>query len=120
MSLISRRSFSSLAAAAAVSGVFSLRMSRAARRGPRLVVVGGGFGGASASRYARLSFPDIDVTLIEPRTSFITCPYGNLVLAGTKTVNNITHSYDGLKGLGVNVVHDWVDAIDSTAKDAAS
>ncbi len=38
------------------------------------------------------------------------------MLAGAKTLNNITHSYDGLKGLGVNVVHDWVDAIDATAK----
>ncbi len=115
MSLISRRSFSSLAAAAAVSTIAAPHVARGQTR-PRLVVVGGGFGGASASRYARLAFPGIDVTLIEPRTSFITCPYGNLVLAGAKTVNNITHSYDGLKGMGVNVVHDWVDAIDATAK----
>ncbi len=112
---ISRRSFSSLAAAAALSTIAAPHVARGQTR-PRLVVVGGGFGGASASRYARLAFPGIDVTLIEPRTSFITCPYGNLVLAGAKTVNNITHSYDGLKGLGVNVVHDWVDAIDATAK----
>ncbi len=112
---ISRRSFSSLAAAAALSTITAPHVARGQTR-PRLVVVGGGFGGASASRYARLAFPGIDVTLIEPRTSFITCPYGNLVLAGAKTVNNITHSYDGLKGLGVNVVHDWVDAIDATAK----
>ncbi len=112
---ISRRSFSSLAAAAALSTIAAPHVARGQTR-PRLVVVGGGFGGASASRYARLTFPGIDVTLIEPRTSFITCPYGNLVLAGAKTLNNITHSYDGLKGLGVNVVHDWVDAIDATAK----
>ncbi len=112
---ISRRSFSSLAAAAALSTIAAPHVARGQTR-PRLVVVGGGFGGASASRYARLAFPGIDVTLIEPRSSFITCPYGNLVLAGAKTVNNITHSYDGLKGLGVNVVHDWVDAIDATAK----
>ncbi len=112
---LSRRSFSSLATAAALSTIAAPRVARAQTR-PRLVVVGGGFGGASASRYARLSFPGIDVTLVEPRTSFITCPYGNLVLAGAKAINNITHSYDGLKGLGVNVVHDWVDAIDANAK----
>ncbi len=115
MTHLSRRSFSGLFATAAISTIVAPHVASGQTR-PRLVIVGGGFGGASASRYARLAFPGIDVTLIEPRTSFVTCPYGNLVLAGARTIGNITHSYDGLKGLGVNVVHDWVDAIDAVAK----
>ncbi len=81
---ISRRSFSSLAAAAALSTIAAPHVARGQTR-PRLVVVGGGFGGASGLALRRLNLPRIDVTLIEPRTSFITCPYGNLVLAGAKT-----------------------------------
>ena len=83
---------------------------------PRLLIIGGGFGGASAARFARINFPQVDVTLVEPTTSFITCPYGNLVLAGERTIANITYSYDGLKARGVNVVHDWADSIDPAAK----
>jgi sulfide dehydrogenase [flavocytochrome c] flavoprotein subunit len=80
------------------------------------VVVGGGFGGASAARYARLAFPGLDVTLIEPKTSFVTCPYGNLLLAGERSLPQITHSYEGLKARGVRLVHDWADGIDAAAK----
>jgi sulfide dehydrogenase [flavocytochrome c] flavoprotein subunit len=83
---------------------------------PRLLIIGGGFGGASAARFARISAPSVDVTLVEPRARFITCPYGNLLLAGTRTLPDISHSYDGLKARGVRVVEDWADAIDSTAK----
>lgn len=82
----------------------------------RLVVVGGGFGGASAARFARIAFPWLDVTLIEPQTRFVTCPYGNLVLAGKRQVGDISHGYDGLRARGVNVVHDWVTGIDPVAR----
>jgi len=82
----------------------------------RLVVVGGGFGGASAARFARIAYPWLDVTVIEPQHSVVTCPYGNLVLAGTRGIDDITHSYDGLRARGVRVVHDWVDGIDPVAR----
>lgn len=87
-----------------------------AQTSARLVVIGGGFGGASAARYARMAFPRLDVTLIEPQTSFVTCPYGNLLLAGERTLPQITHSYEGLKARGVRLVHDWAEAIDATAR----
>lgn len=82
----------------------------------RLVVVGGGFGGASAAAFARRAFPWLEVTLVEPKPRFVTCPYGNLVLAGTIGLERITHSYDGLRGRGVRVVQDWADAIDPAAR----
>ncbi len=109
-----RRSFTTLALAGAAS-VAAPNVLRAQTAG-RLVIVGGGFGGASAARFARINHPDVTVTLIEPQTSFVTCPYGNLVLGGVRQMADITHSYDGLRALGVDVVHDWADAIDAAGK----
>lgn len=103
-----------LAGATALLAMPSL--ARAQGTAARLVVVGGGFGGASAARFARIAYPWLDVTLIEPMARFVTCPYGNLVLAGVRGMNDITHSYDGLRARGVRVVHDWVDGIDPAAK----
>ena len=114
MTHLNRRQVSGLLAAAALT-VAAPHVSLAQTR-PRLLIIGGGFGGASAARFARINFPQVDVTLVEPTTSFITCPYGNLVLAGERTIANITYSYDGLKARGVNVVHDWADSIDPAAK----
>ncbi len=82
----------------------------------RLLVIGGGFGGASAASFARRQFPWMQVTLVEPRTSFVTCPYGNLVIAGWKQIGQITHSYDGLRARGVTVIHDMASGIDAAAR----
>ena len=114
MTRLSRRAFS-LAAATAGLNLGAPGVLHAQTTG-RLVVIGGGFGGASAARYARIAFPRLDVTLIEPKATFVTCPYGNLLLAGERTLPQITHSYDGLKARGVRVVQDWADGIDATAK----
>ncbi len=114
MTRITRRAFG-LAAASAGFALAAPSIPRA-QTAARLVIVGGGFGGASAARHARIAFPRLDVTLVEPKASFVTCPYGNLLLAGERSLPQITHSYDGLKALGVRVVHDWADAIDPAAK----
>jgi sulfide dehydrogenase [flavocytochrome c] flavoprotein subunit len=82
----------------------------------RLLVIGGGFGGASAANFARRRFPWLQVTLVEPQTSFVTCPYGNLVLAGMRQIGQITHSYDGLRARGVTVIHDTASGIDAGAR----
>ena len=84
----------------------------------KAVVVGGGFGGATAARYLRLwSDGRIDVTLIEPNTQFVSCPMSNLVLGGSKTLGDITYDYSGLRRLGVNVVHDSAAAIDADRRE---
>ena len=65
--------------------------------GPKVVVVGGGYGGATAAKYLRMwSDYGIDVTLVEPNSSFISCPISNLVLGGSKTMADITTPYDNL------------------------
>ncbi len=109
---LSRRGFLAAAGAAVLARPSIARAQGAAR----LLVVGGGFGGASAARFARIAYPWLDVTLVEPQSRFVTCPYGNLVLAGERGMADITHSYDGLRARGVRVVHDWVEGIDPVAK----
>jgi sulfide dehydrogenase [flavocytochrome c] flavoprotein subunit len=98
--------------------VYPLAAPRAVRAQAqaRLLVIGGGFGGASAASFARRRFPWLDVTLVEPRQRFVTCPYGNLVLAGTRQIGDITHGYDGLRARGVTVIHDWATGIDAAAR----
>jgi len=112
MTRLTRRTFGTLATAAALAAPATLRAQSAAR----LVVVGGGFGGASAARFARINYPDVAVTLVEPQTSFVTCPYGNLILGGKRQLSDITHSYDGLRARGVEVIHDRATGIDASAR----
>lgn len=84
----------------------------------RVIVVGGGYGGATAAKYVRM-FSDykIDVMLIEPNSAFVSCPISNLVLGGSKTMADITSSYDKLGSKhGVKVVKDMVAAIDAVKK----
>ncbi|WP_137180609.1 NAD(P)/FAD-dependent oxidoreductase [Roseomonas sp. AR75] len=82
----------------------------------RLVVVGGGFGGASAARFARMTAPEVAVTLIEPQPRFITCPYGNLVLGGLRDIESIAFGYERLAARGVRVVQDRALGIDPVAR----
>jgi sulfide dehydrogenase [flavocytochrome c] flavoprotein subunit len=79
-----------------------------------VVVVGGGYGGATAAKYIRLwSRGSIDVTLIERNANFVSCPVSNLVLGGTRSIADITHGYDGLKRHGVRVIQGEVSGVDS-------
>ena len=84
----------------------------------KVVVVGGGFGGATAAKYIRmLSDNTLDVVLVEPSRNFMSCPMSNLVVGGLRQLSDITLSYDGLrKQHGVTVVHDMVAAIDAEKK----
>jgi NADH dehydrogenase FAD-containing subunit len=82
----------------------------------RVVVVGGGFGGATAAKHIRMWDPSIDVVLIERDTSFVSCPISNAALAGFTTVQELTRNYDGLRRHGVTVVHDEAVAIDAAKK----
>ena len=82
----------------------------------RVVVVGGGFGGATAARYLRMWGGNVDVTLVERNPQFISCPISNLVVGGYKQMADLTGGYDSLKALGVKVVQGEVTAIDAAAK----
>ncbi len=110
---LNRRTFLGTAAAAAS---LSAPMVRAMGK-PRVVVVGGGAGGATAARYiAKDSKGAIDVTLIEPTRTYYTCFFSNLYLGGFKGIDDIGHTYGGLAAGGVNVVHDWAIGVDRDAK----
>lgn len=81
--------------------------------GPRAVVVGGGFGGATCARYIKSIDPGIDVILIERNESYTTCPFSNNVLGGLQSLDSLVHGYDGLKvHWGVRIVHDTVTGVD--------
>ena len=84
----------------------------------RVVVVGGGYGGATAAKYVRLlSDYKIDVVMVEPSDSFVSCPISNLVLGGSKTINDVTTPYTSLGSKhGVKVVKDMVASIDAGKK----
>jgi sulfide dehydrogenase [flavocytochrome c] flavoprotein chain len=106
-----RRDFLKLAGAVSVAGCATATPSKA-----RVVVVGGGFGGATAAKYIRLWDPSIDVVLVERDASFVSCPISNLVLAGYSNMQEITRGYDGLQRHGVQVVRDEATAIDPSKK----
>lgn len=83
----------------------------------RVVVVGGGFGGATCAKYLRRAEPRIEVTLIEPQRQFVTCPFSNAVLVGLRDLASVTYTYDALRQrYGVRVVHASATALDPTAR----
>jgi sulfite dehydrogenase len=106
-----RRDFLKLAGAVSIAGCASPAPSKA-----RVVVVGGGFGGATAAKYIRLWDPAIDVALVEREPAFVSCPISNLVLGGFTGMQDITRGYDGLRRHGVRVIRDEVSAIDAAQK----
>ena len=114
---LNRRQFSALLAAGGAAGVLGMpNVARAAK--PRVVVIGGGAGGATAARYlAKDSAGAIDVTLIEATKRYYTCFFSNLYLGGFRDYASIGHGYGGLAvNHGVNVVHDWAENVDRAAR----
>jgi sulfide dehydrogenase [flavocytochrome c] flavoprotein subunit len=109
-----RRDFiRALGAATAVGVVGAPQTARAASG--RVVVIGGGFGGATAAKYLRMWSTGLDVTLVERNAEFISCPLSNRILAGTTTLADLTRGYGDLASKhGVNVLHDEAVEIDST------
>jgi len=107
-----------IGAAGAVTGFGSLvwPMEALAAASGKVVVVGGGFGGATCARYLKRWGPQLDVTLVERDTSYITCPFSNEVLSGNLDISKITHDYSNIHAQGINVVHDEVTAIDADGK----
>ncbi|MCM8610925.1 NAD(P)/FAD-dependent oxidoreductase [Accumulibacter sp.] len=118
MADLDRRAFlkaGALAGALALTGCAGSGMRPA--RG-HVVVVGGGYGGATAAKYLRMwSARGVDVTLVERAPRFVSCPMSNLVIAGYRSMADITLDYDRLQHhWGVRVVHGEVLAIDTAAR----
>jgi sulfide dehydrogenase [flavocytochrome c] flavoprotein chain len=114
--MMQRRSFLHSSAALSLLGLSACATTSIPTQA-KVVVIGGGYGGATAAKYVRmLSDYKIDVVLIEPNASFISCPISNLVVGGSKQMADITSPYDGLsKNHGVTVVKDMASSVD-TAK----
>ncbi len=114
MMLMKRRDFLKVGAAAGtLASLYGC--AGGSKSSGHVVVVGGGFGGATVAKYLRMwSEGGVQVTLIERNPTFISCPISNLVIGGTKTMEDITVSYDNLKSKwGVRVIQDDVVAVDA-------
>jgi sulfite dehydrogenase len=114
MMLMKRRDFLKVGAAAGATAAL-YGCAAGSKAGGHVVVVGGGFGGATIAKYLRMwSEGGVQVTLIERNPTFVSCPISNLVIGGQKTMEDITVSYDGLKShWGVRVLQDDVTAVNA-------
>lgn len=116
---INRRQFNTLVGASALTlGLSSNARAVFGAKQPRVVIIGGGAGGATAARYiAKESNGAVDVILIEPNRKYYSCFFSNLYLGGMKDYEAIGHTYETLATkYGINVVHDWAEAVDRDKK----
>jgi sulfide dehydrogenase [flavocytochrome c] flavoprotein chain len=110
---INRREFIKVAGAGAATLAMAGCASMSGLGKSRVVVIGGGYGGATAAKYLKLWGGDIEVVMVERNAQFISCPMSNLVIGGSKNMADITtRGYDGLVKAGVKVVQDEVITID--------
>lgn len=86
------------------------------RARPRVVVIGGGYGGATAAKRIALADPRIDVTLVERADVFVSCPLSNLVIGGSRRIEDVTRSYDGLARHGVRRLRDDATSLDTVRR----
>lgn len=98
----------------AASGTIPFATHAAAKA--RVVVIGGGYGGAIAARYLKMGAPEMEVVLVEKNRHFISCPFSNEVLAGDATLAHLTFGYDNLARLGIKVVYESAEVIDADKK----
>ena len=97
-----RREFlASAASAAAVSGLVTA--PALAQAAPRVVVIGGGFSGASVARALKKADPRIVVTLVEANRTFTACPFSNLVIGGLRNLNQQQFGYDNVAADGIEI-----------------
>lgn len=116
---INRRDFIKLASASSALLLTNNSFARASKPPiGRVVVIGGGYAGTTAAKYIRMwSLGNIEVVVIEKSSQFVSCPLSNLVLGGTKRIDDLTFGYDLVKkNHGVKWVQDEVTAIDTDAK----
>lgn len=114
MTRLTRREFTRLAGAALVVSPFG-SFAFAQGKG-KVVIVGGGAGGATVAHHLKKTVPELGVTLVEAQPKYTTCFFSNLYLGGFRTLESITHSYDDLKKLGVNVVNAMATGVDTAKK----
>ena len=118
MNCWTRRQFGSLAGAVCLTAL-APHVARSQAKS-RVVVIGGGIGGATVARYLAMSAGTIEVTLVEPKPRYTTCFFSSLYLAGMRSFESLTHGYETLEQrYGIKVVHDTAATIDPVAKTVA-
>lgn len=118
MTTLTRRTFAKLAAATGLSGAATLAMPliASAEPGARIVIIGGGPGGATVAVLLKQADPSLQVTLIDQRPVHATCFYSNLYLGGFRSYPSLVQGFDGLKALGIRVLIETATEIDTTKK----
>ncbi|MEA2957549.1 MAG: sulfide dehydrogenase [flavocytochrome c] flavoprotein chain, partial [Alphaproteobacteria bacterium] len=110
-----RRKFGGLTGAAVLTALRPRRARSQAKA--KVVVIGGGVGGATVARYLASGIAPVEVTLVEPSGLYSTCFFSNLHLAGLRSFESLTHGYETLRRqYGIAVVHDSAAMIDPVAK----
>ena len=118
MNCWTRRQFGCLAGAACLTALVP-RVARGQAKS-RVVVIGGGIGGATVARYLAASAGTIEVTLVEPKLRYATCFFSSLYLAGMRSFESLTHGYERLaQRYGIKIIHDTAVTIDPVAKTVA-
>ena len=116
MKKINRRNFAKIIGSAGLASTLGMP-SLVFGASKKVVVVGGGFGGATAAKYLRKLDSSIDVTLVEPNPTYYTCPFSNTVLGGIKNMSEIAHGYGAMKNKhGVRVIHAKAKNVNSNSK----
>lgn len=117
MNKLNRRNFIKVSGGAAAGAVAGLSFPQIALgAAPKVVVVGGGAGGAIVAKYIKMQDKTIDVTLIEKNKHYYTCFMSNEVIGGDRKLDSIRFSYEGLAAHGINVVHDEAIAVDHSKR----
>lgn len=102
--------------ATAAGAAVALAPAYAKAASGKIVVIGGGFGGATAAKYLKRRSPALDVTLVEPAKTYYTCPFTNLYFGGLRTFEQQGHNFNELRSLGVKVIHDYASGVDANRK----
>jgi NADPH-dependent 2,4-dienoyl-CoA reductase/sulfur reductase-like enzyme len=114
--MMQRREFLKLIGASAAFGAFPGLAHAAVAKG-RVVIIGGGYAGATAAKYLRLwGGEELEIILVEKNTTFISCPLSNLVLGGSKQIGDLTFNFSGLDRYGIKRLHEEVTGIDATQR----
>jgi sulfide dehydrogenase [flavocytochrome c] flavoprotein chain len=109
-----RRTF--LRSSAALASTALLPTPAIAQAAPRVVVIGGGFGGITVARNIKALDPKIDVSLVEASATFTACPFSNAVIAGLRDLKAQQFGYDKVRAAGVSVVTGAAIGVDPTGK----
>lgn len=109
---LSRRSFLGLAGAFCLPACTALPFSQ---KKPKIIVIGGGYGGATCAKYLKLSDPSLDVTLIEKKSRYLSCPGSNQVIAGWHELPWLARSYSGLDK-SIRLIHAKVVQINAAQR----